>query len=64
MLFRSYITYRATILPGKLAALVTGLLIVSLLGYAIRLMFTATTAEDVERALPKDVEQVIPLADR
>ena len=59
-----YITYKATILPGKLAGLVTGLLIVALLAYAIRLMFTATTAEDVERALPQDVEQAIPLSDK
>lgn len=59
-----YITYKATILPGKLAGLVTGLLIIALLAYAIRLMFTATTAEDVERALPQDVEQAIPLSDK
>ena len=59
-----YITYKATVLPGALAAIVTGLLIVALLAYAIRLMFTATTAEDVEKALPKDVEQVIPLSDK
>lgn len=59
-----YITYKATVLPGVLAAIVTGILIIALLAYAVRLMFTATTAEDVERALPKNVEQVIPLADR
>ncbi|MEY4311713.1 MAG: putative low-affinity inorganic phosphate transporter [Actinomycetota bacterium] len=59
-----YITYKATVLPGVLAGAVTGLLIVALLAYAIRLMFTATTAEDVERALPQDVEQAIPMSDK
>lgn len=59
-----YITYKATVLPGVLAAVVTGLLIIALLTYAIRLMFTTTTAEDVERALPQDVEQVFPLSDK
>lgn len=62
--FVGYVTYKATVLPGKFAAVVTGLLIVALLSYAIRLMFTATTAEDVERALPQDVESLIPFTDK
>lgn len=59
-----FITYRATVLPGALSGVVTGILIVALLAYAIRLMFTATTAADVERALPVDVEQSINLTDK
>lgn len=59
-----YITFKATVLPGALAGIVTGILIVALMAYAIRLMFTATTAEDVERALPQDVEQAIPMSDK
>lgn len=59
-----FITYKATVLPGAMAAVVTGLLIVALLAYAIRLMFSATTAADVERALPQVVEQQVQFEDK
>ena len=59
-----YITFKATVLPDKIAFAVTIMLIIALLSYLIRLMFTTTTAEDVERALPQDVELLIELEDK
>ena len=59
-----YITFKATVLPDKIAFAVTIMLIIALLSYLIRLMFTTTTAEDVERALPQDVEALINLEDK
>lgn len=59
-----FITYKATVLPGITAGIVTGLLILALLSYAIRLMFSATSADDVERALPQNVQQMVPMSDK
>ena len=50
-----FITFKATVLPGALAFVVTGFMIVALLLYASRLMFSATSAADVERALPQAI---------
>ena len=59
-----FVAFKATVLPGKLSFLVTGTLIVALLSYAIRLMFSATTAADVERALPVAVAEEVELEDK
>ena len=62
--FVGFVTFKATVLPSPLAGLVTGALIIGLLAYGARLMFTTTTAQDIERALPQDIELLIPLADK
>ncbi|CAB4336941.1 unannotated protein [freshwater metagenome] len=59
-----FITFKATVLPGIWAFVVTGFLIVALLAYAIRLMFSATTAADVERALPLAVAASVSIEDK
>ena len=59
-----FLTFKATVLPEPFAGIITGSLIVGLLAYGARLMFTTTTADDVERALPQDIELLIPLEDK
>lgn len=59
-----FFTLKATVLPDTAAITVTTLLIIGVVGYLIRLMFTTTTAQDVERALPQDVELMIDLEQR
>ena len=59
-----YVTLKATTFDGALGYVITAILIIAVLVYGIRLMFTATTAEDVERALPQDIELLVPLEDK
>lgn len=51
-----FITFKATVLPGALSWIVTGTLILVLLGWAFRMMLTADGADSVEAKLPSDRE--------
>ena len=50
------VTYKATALPGLLGGVVTAVIIIALLAYAVKLMLTATTAEDVAKRVDEKHE--------
>lgn len=50
------ITYQATALPSFLGVIVTAAIIIGLLVYAVRLMLTSTTADDVAKRVDEERE--------